>query len=127
MWIMHSYLHCHSGPLCERDVCEINYCTVVFSLRVALVHEASQVRAAALRAVRYLLKEEKDVRILNKLRYPCLISRYVIYTYALRLFLCCYDEIAASATVIIYCSFCCKLGMFCAPLDWTAECFNCNP
>ncbi|XP_069677672.1 rapamycin-insensitive companion of mTOR isoform X2 [Periplaneta americana] len=44
-------------------------------LRVALVHEASQVRAAALRAVRYLLKEEKDVRILNKLRYPCLISR----------------------------------------------------
>ncbi|XP_021912957.1 rapamycin-insensitive companion of mTOR isoform X2 [Zootermopsis nevadensis] len=44
-------------------------------LRVALVHEASQVRAAALRAVRYLLKEEKDVRILNKLRYPCLICR----------------------------------------------------
>jgi hypothetical protein len=55
-------------------------------LRVALVHEASQVRAAALRAVRYLLKEEKDVRILNKLRYPCLISRYVICAFGLSLF-----------------------------------------
>lgn len=92
---MHSQLHCNSGHLCERDVCEINYFTVIFSLRVALVHEASQVRAAALRAVRYLLKEEKDVRILNKLRYPCLISRYVIYAYALRLCLFCFDEIAA--------------------------------
>jgi len=100
---------------------------LLFSLRVALVHEASQVRAAALRAVRYLLKDEKDVRILNKLRYPCLISRYVIYAYALRLFLCCYDEVYASATVIIYCGFGCKLGMFCVPLDWTAVCSKCNP
>lgn len=59
----------------------------VYSLRVALVHEASQVRAAALRAVRYLLKEEKDIRILNKLRYPCLISRYVICAFGLSFFL----------------------------------------
>jgi hypothetical protein len=86
-------LYCHSGHLCERDVYEINYFTLVFSLRVALVHEASQVRAAALRAIRYLLKEEKDVRILNKLRYPCLISRYVIYALSF-LLLCCNDEIA---------------------------------
>jgi hypothetical protein len=90
----------------------IHYFTLVFSLRVALVHEASQVRAAALRAVRYLLKEEKDVRILNKLRYPCLISRYVICAFALRWFLCCNDEIAAQAAVIIYCSFDCRLEMF---------------
>ena len=48
-----------------------------FSLRVALIHEASLVRAAALRAVRYLLKEEKDVRILNRLGFPALVCRYV--------------------------------------------------
>ncbi|XP_066994227.2 rapamycin-insensitive companion of mTOR [Anabrus simplex] len=44
-------------------------------LRVALVHEASQVRAAALRAVRYLLKEESDVKTMNSLRYSVLIAR----------------------------------------------------
>jgi hypothetical protein len=74
---------------------EINYLTSVFSLRVALVHEASQVRAAALRAVRYLLKEEKDVRILNKLRYPCLISRYVNCPYGVSLIFSCHGKTAA--------------------------------
>jgi hypothetical protein len=76
-------------------VYEISYLTSLFSLRVALVHEASQVRAAALRAVRYLLKEEKDVRILNKLRYPCLISRYVICAYGVNLFFSCHGKTGA--------------------------------
>nr|CAD7579572.1 unnamed protein product [Timema californicum] len=44
-------------------------------LRVALVHDSAQVRAAALRALRYLMKEERDVRTLNRLQYPFLIAR----------------------------------------------------
>lgn len=46
-----------------------------YSLRVALVHEATQVRAAALRAVRYMLKKEQDVVAINKLQYPYFLAR----------------------------------------------------
>ncbi|XP_076231374.1 rapamycin-insensitive companion of Tor [Calliopsis andreniformis] len=44
-------------------------------LRVGLVHEATQVRAAALRAVRYMLKKEQDVIAINKLQYPYFVAR----------------------------------------------------
>lgn len=44
-------------------------------LQVAVAHDATQVRAAALRAVRYLLKEERDVKTLHNLQYPYLIAR----------------------------------------------------
>ncbi|XP_014479539.1 PREDICTED: rapamycin-insensitive companion of mTOR [Dinoponera quadriceps] len=44
-------------------------------LRVALVHEATQVRAAALRAVRYMLKKEQDVIAINRLQYPYFLAR----------------------------------------------------
>ncbi|XP_046984569.1 rapamycin-insensitive companion of mTOR isoform X2 [Schistocerca americana] len=44
-------------------------------LRVPLIHEASRVRAAALQAVRYTVKEEKHVRSLYSLNYPYLIAR----------------------------------------------------
>jgi rapamycin-insensitive companion of mTOR len=42
---------------------------------VGLVHEATQVRAAALRAVRYMLRKEQDVVAINKLQYPYFIAR----------------------------------------------------
>ncbi|XP_063978549.1 rapamycin-insensitive companion of mTOR [Diachasmimorpha longicaudata] len=44
-------------------------------LRVGLVQDATQVRAAALRSVRYLLKKQEDVVTLNKLHYPYFIAR----------------------------------------------------
>ncbi|GLH11487.1 Rapamycin-insensitive companion of mTOR [Gryllus bimaculatus] len=47
----------------------------LFSLQVALAHDASQVRSAALRVVRYLLKKESHVKTLNDLHYPYLIAR----------------------------------------------------
>jgi len=47
----------------------------LYSLRVVLVHEATQVRAAALRAVRYMLKKEQDVIAINKLQYPYFLAR----------------------------------------------------
>lgn len=45
------------------------------SLRVGLVHQATQVRAAALRAIRYVLKKEQDVVTINRLQYPYFIAR----------------------------------------------------
>lgn len=46
-----------------------------YSLRVGLVHDTTQVRAAALRAVRYIIKNDEDVAKLNKLQYPYFIAR----------------------------------------------------
>lgn len=42
---------------------------------MGMVHEATQVRAAALRTVRYLLKKEQDVVTINRLQYPYFIAR----------------------------------------------------
>ena len=42
---------------------------------MGLIHEATQVRAAALRAVRYMLKKEQDVIAINRLQYPYFIAR----------------------------------------------------
>lgn len=53
----------------------------MYSLRAALVHETTQVRAAGLRAVRYLLQDENDVCALIRLQIPSLIARYVCYIY----------------------------------------------
>ncbi|KAK3927944.1 Rapamycin-insensitive companion of mTOR [Frankliniella fusca] len=44
-------------------------------LRTSLIHEATQVRAAGLRAIRYLLEDENDIRILIQLQIPSLIAR----------------------------------------------------
>lgn len=44
-------------------------------LRIGLIQEATQVRAAALRVVRYLLKEQQDIIAMNKLNYPYFIAR----------------------------------------------------
>lgn len=54
---------------------ETRCCYLFYSLRVALIHEATQVRAAALRAVRYMLKKEQDVVTINKLQYPYFVAR----------------------------------------------------
>nr|CAD7403075.1 unnamed protein product [Timema cristinae] len=54
---------------------KFGYLNAFVNLRVALVHDSAQVRAAALRALRYLMKEERDVRTLNRLQYPFLIAR----------------------------------------------------
>ena len=42
---------------------------------MGLVHEVTQVRAAALRTVRYMLKKEQDVVAINKLQYPYFVAR----------------------------------------------------
>lgn len=42
---------------------------------MGLIHEATQVRAAALRAVRCMLKKEQDVVSINKLQYPYFLAR----------------------------------------------------
>lgn len=60
---------------------KIIFLTNFFSLRVGLVHEATQVRAAALRAIRYLLRKEQDVIAINKLHYPYLVARSVDINY----------------------------------------------
>ncbi|XP_011297847.1 rapamycin-insensitive companion of mTOR [Fopius arisanus] len=44
-------------------------------LRVGLIHEATQVRAAALRSIRFLLRKHEDILTLNKLQYPYFIAR----------------------------------------------------
>lgn len=44
-------------------------------LRTSLVHEGTQVRAAGLRAIRYILQDENDIRVLIQLQIPSLIAR----------------------------------------------------
>lgn len=77
---------CSAGKNCRRDslsICKrrsfndncIIVLTLFLSLRVGLVYEATQVRAAALRAVRYMLKKEQDVIAINRLQYPYFLAR----------------------------------------------------
>lgn len=47
----------------------------MFSLRVSLVNESTQVRAAGLRAVRHMLISGNDVSVLNNLQFSYLIAR----------------------------------------------------
>ncbi|XP_043271902.1 rapamycin-insensitive companion of mTOR isoform X2 [Venturia canescens] len=72
-----AYLNAVIRLICENNAPDYGYCTeeVFCCLRVALVNEATQVRAAALRAVRYMLKSENDVMTLNKLHYPYFVAR----------------------------------------------------
>lgn len=46
-------------------------------LRVSLLNESTQVRAAGLRAIRHVLSLEDDVMILNNLQFPYLIARSI--------------------------------------------------
>lgn len=72
-----AYLNAIVKLISENDVAEYGYCAeeLFCCLRIGLINEATQVRAAALRAVRYMLKKEQDIVTLNKLQYPYLVAR----------------------------------------------------
>ncbi|XP_003700779.2 rapamycin-insensitive companion of Tor isoform X1 [Megachile rotundata] len=72
-----AYLNAIVKLISENDSPEYGYSIndIFCCLRVGLVHEATQVRAAALRAVRYMLKKEQDVIAINKLQYPYFVAR----------------------------------------------------
>ncbi|XP_065214421.1 rapamycin-insensitive companion of mTOR isoform X2 [Planococcus citri] len=48
---------------------------ILCCLRIALIQDSVQVRAAGLRALRYVIRTEEDVLSLNRLQFPYLISR----------------------------------------------------
>lgn len=58
-----------------RFITCVNISLLIFSLRISLVHQSTQVRAGCLRAVRHILQTEEDVQTLNNLQYPLLIAR----------------------------------------------------
>ncbi|KAG7212743.1 hypothetical protein KM043_013008 [Ampulex compressa] len=72
-----AYLNAIVKLISENDTLDYGYSTddIFCCLRVGLIHEATQVRAAALRAVRYMLKKEQDVIAINKLQYPYFVAR----------------------------------------------------
>ncbi|XP_024946921.1 rapamycin-insensitive companion of mTOR [Cephus cinctus] len=72
-----AYLNAIVKLLDEEDDTDYGYGTeeLLCCLRVGLVQEATQVRAAALRVVRYMLKKEQDIVMMNKLQYPYLVAR----------------------------------------------------
>ncbi|KAK1119626.1 hypothetical protein K0M31_013046 [Melipona bicolor] len=72
-----AYLNAIVKLISENDSPDYGYPIndVFCCLRVGLVHEATQVRAAALRAIRYMLKKEQDVIAINKLQYPYFLAR----------------------------------------------------
>lgn len=50
---------------------------LLISLRTSMVHDFTQVRAGVLRALRYTLKNSRDVQIFNELQLPQLLCRSV--------------------------------------------------
>ncbi|XP_076687227.1 rapamycin-insensitive companion of Tor [Andrena cerasifolii] len=72
-----AYLNAIVKLICQNDSPDYGYSIddIFCCLRLGLVHEATQVRAAALRAVRYMLKKEQDVVAINKLQYPYFVAR----------------------------------------------------
>ncbi|KAK0085804.1 hypothetical protein PV326_005791 [Microctonus aethiopoides] len=72
-----AYLNAVTRLFSEDETGEYGYSTgdILCCLRVGLVHEATQIRAAVLRAVRHLLKKQEDVVAVNKLHYPYFIAR----------------------------------------------------
>ncbi|KAI4503571.1 hypothetical protein M0802_000974 [Mischocyttarus mexicanus] len=72
-----AYLNAIVKLISENNLSDYGYSMddLFCCMRVGLVHEATQVRAAALRAVRYMLKKEQDVIAINKLQYPYFVAR----------------------------------------------------
>lgn len=64
-----------SGKLDENDKFTLD--DVFRHLRSALFHDAAEVRAAALRAIRYLLKDETSVKSLLRVNLPIFIVRSI--------------------------------------------------
>lgn len=48
---------------------------ILSCLRIALIQDSVQVRAVGLRALRYVIRNEEDVLLLNRLHFPYLIAR----------------------------------------------------
>ncbi|XP_034935765.1 rapamycin-insensitive companion of mTOR [Chelonus insularis] len=71
------YLNAIVRLISDNDFTDFGYSLeeILCCLRVGLVQEATQVRAAALRAIRYLVKKQEDVLTVNKLHYPYFIAR----------------------------------------------------
>ncbi|KAL1465529.1 hypothetical protein WDU94_005089 [Cyamophila willieti] len=62
----------------DKDYFEkISYCVedIFICVRITLLNDSSLVRAAGLRVLRYMIKSEQHVAIMNKLQYPALIAR----------------------------------------------------
>ncbi|KAH0550515.1 rapamycin-insensitive companion of mTOR [Cotesia glomerata] len=72
-----AYLNAFVRLIDENDTGDFGYNIEVIlrCLQVGLYQEATQVRAAALRAVRHLLKNEQHVLAFNKIHYPVFIVR----------------------------------------------------
>ena len=58
-----------------KIVFTIFFYKIFSSLRIPLVHESTEVRAATLRTIRHLTKTLEDVQSLNDLHIPYLITR----------------------------------------------------
>lgn len=48
-----------------------------YSLSASLIHTFTQVRAAALRTIRYVLTTTKDVKVFNSIQLPHLLCRSI--------------------------------------------------
>ncbi|CAD6237301.1 GSCOCG00002240001-RA-CDS [Cotesia congregata] len=72
-----TYLNAFVRLIDENDTGDFGYNIEVIlrCLQVGLYQEATQVRAASLRAVRHLLKNEQHVLTFNKIHYPVFIVR----------------------------------------------------
>lgn len=53
----------------------ITFILSLFSLRIALIQDSVQVRAAGLRALRYIVRCEEDFLAMNRLLFPYFIAR----------------------------------------------------
>lgn len=51
--------------------------SLIHSLRTSLLHEHTQVRAGALRAIRHLLKTPDELQLFNDLQLPQLLCRSI--------------------------------------------------
>lgn len=56
----------------------------LISLRIALIQDSVQVRAAGLRALRYIVRCEEDFLAMNRLLFPYFIARYYVCSYCVQ-------------------------------------------
>ncbi|CAG2101936.1 unnamed protein product [Medioppia subpectinata] len=68
---------CSRVPTISKDVCGLTIDEIFCCIRVALFHEAGEVRAAGLRAMRYLLRDEESAESVCRVNLPLLICRSI--------------------------------------------------
>ncbi|XP_055843320.1 rapamycin-insensitive companion of mTOR [Episyrphus balteatus] len=63
----------------ENKISQLGFTTeeFLYCLSVSLIHSFTQVRAAGLRAIRYVLLTPKDIKIFNSLQLPYLVCRSI--------------------------------------------------